>query len=64
MLHFTFTVTDRSVCADIVLQEPEAFLSKVTVFEAKGAPERIEVRRFSRSVPMPLECSCMFLNVS
>ncbi len=28
MLHFTFTVTDRSVCADVVLQEPEAFFEQ------------------------------------
>lgn len=48
MLRFTLTVTDRSVCANTVLQEPEAFfLSKITVFEAKGATERIEVRRCS-----------------
>lgn len=48
MLHFTFTVTDRSVCTDIVLQEPEAvFFSKITVFEAKGATERTEVSHCS-----------------
>lgn len=43
MLHFARTVTDSSVCADIVLP-PEVFLSKITVFEAKGGTERIEVR--------------------
>lgn len=45
MLSFKFTVADRSVGADIVLLEPEAFfLSKFTVFEAKVPTEQIEVR--------------------
>lgn len=38
MLQFTFTVTDSSVYADIVLP-PEVFLSEITVFEAKGGTE-------------------------